>query len=97
MKISVNDVELFTLSEIQKNVIKNDINSDNLDFDMQRRLQWVLIHKYERCMERLKKEWMPKLIENGVTSVPTDNDALAELIFSQPNYKDRKVRDAEAK
>lgn len=93
MKISINDKELFTLSETQKNVIKNDIHADIFDNDMARRLQYILMHKYERCFERLKAEWDKKLIENGVKSVPTDPDAYAQLIFSQPNYKDRKTRD----
>ena len=37
MKISVDDVELYTLSETQSNVIKYDINSDEFDADMKRR------------------------------------------------------------
>ncbi len=94
MKISVNDVELFTLSDVQKQVIKNDISADIFDEDMKRRLQWVLMHKYERCFERLKKEWDAKLALNGVKMIPTDPDAYASLVFSQPNYLDRTSRDA---
>jgi len=96
MKISVDNVELYTLSDVQKNVIKNDINADEFDADMKRRLKYILTHKYERCFERLKKEWDSKLADNGVPSVPTDPDAYAQLVFAQPNYKDRKTRDAEA-
>ena len=97
MKISVNDVELFTLTDIQKNVIKNDISSEIFDADMARRLQYILTHKYERCFDRLKKEWEPKLVANGVESIPTDKDALAQLIFSQPNYRNRSAREEEAR
>jgi hypothetical protein len=95
MKISVDDQELYTLSETQKKVIKNDIHSDIFDEDMKRRLHWVLNHKYERCHERLKAEWEPKLIENGVQSIPLDKEAFAELVFSQPNYKNRSERENE--
>ncbi len=95
MKISVNDLEIYTLSEAQKNVIKNDINSDIFDIDMKRRLENVLNHKYEKCFKRMKNEWDVKLVENGVKSVPTDKDAYAELVFAQPNYKDRNARDLE--
>ena len=94
MKISVNDTELFTLSNIQKQVIENDIPSKLLQEDLERRLQWVLIHKYERCFDRLKKEWDSKLEANGETSIPLDKDAYATLVFDQPNYKDRSARDA---
>lgn len=95
MKISVNDQELFRLSETQKKVIKNDINADVFDEDMCRRLHYIINHKYDRCFKRLKEEWDTKLLANGVQSVPTNPDAYAELVFSQPNYKDRKARDLE--
>ena len=95
MKISVNDTELFTLSEVQKAVIKNDIHEDEFDADMKRRLNYILMHKYERCFERLKKEWEPKLKSAGVQSIPLDNDAFAQVVFAHPQYKGRKARDLE--
>jgi hypothetical protein len=94
MKISINDKELFTLSDIQKQVIKNDIHEDIFDADMNRRLQWILMHKYEECFKRLKTEWDPKLAINGIEMIPTDPDAYAQLVFKQPNYQDRAARDA---
>jgi len=96
MKISVNDTELFTLSETQKSVIKHDIPEAIFDADMKRRLEWVLMHKYEQCFKRFKEEWEPKLAANGVESIPTNKDAFATLVFSQPNYKNRAARDAES-
>ncbi len=96
MKISVDGVDLFTLSDIQKQVIRNDIPEDIFDDDMKRRLQYILMHKYERCFARLKQEWDSKLAANGVAMIPTDPDAYAQLVFAQPNYKNRSQRDAEA-
>ncbi len=96
MKISVDDKEILTLSETQKKVIKNDIPDEIFDADMCRRLCYILEHKYERWFERLKKEWEPRLKSNSVSMVPTDNDAFAELVFSQPDYKSRSVRDKES-
>jgi hypothetical protein len=96
MKISVNDQELFTLNETQKSVIKNNIHEDEFEADMRRRLQWVLMHKYEQCFKHLKSEWDAKLPALGVTSVPTDPDAYAQLVFAQPTYKSRKARELEA-
>ena len=92
MKISVDDKELFRLSETQKKVIMNDIHEDIFDEDMKRRLQYILIHKYEQCFERLKKEWEPKLASRMQT-IPTNKDAFAELVFSQTEYKSRKLRE----
>ncbi len=96
MKISVDDVELFALSEIQKQVIQNDIPSEIFSDDMKRRLKWVLVdEKYQRCFERLKKEWDEKLPALGISMIPTDKDAYASLVFSQPSYKNRSDRDAQ--
>ena len=92
MKISVNDQELFTVSAVQKQVLGNDISMDALDKDCKRRIQWVLMHKYEQCMARLRKEWMPKL-KGRVESVPLNDDAFAQLVFGQSDYKDRQARD----
>ena len=96
MKISIDNQELFTLSNTQKKVIKNDIHEDEFEADMKRRLQWVHMHKYEQCFDRLKKEWEPKLKAKGIASIPLDNDAFAELVFSQADYKGRKAREAES-
>jgi len=93
MKIKVDNKDLFELSEVEKKVICNDINDDIFQADMERRLQWVLKHKYEQCFKRLKAEWEPKLAANGVRSLPVDKTEFAELVFSQPNYKNRKERD----
>ena len=92
MKISVNDKELFTLTETQKKVIGNDIQDNIFEEDMKRRLKWVLMHKYEQCFKRLKEKWDDKLLANSVTMVPTQPDEYAELVFSQPNYQNAQQR-----
>ena len=93
MKISVNDQELFTLSEIQKQVIKNNVHVDIFEDDMKRRLQWILIHKYDECFKELKAEWDAKLAINGIKMVQTDQDEYSQLVFSQQDYKDRAQRE----
>ena len=95
MKISVDDVELYTLSITQEDVIKNDIASEVFEVDMKRRVEWVLMHKYDQCFKALKAEWDDKLIANGVETIPTDPDEYAELVFDQVNYKDKSARLAE--
>jgi len=97
MKVTVDGKDLFELTEIQKNVIKNDINADIFYEDMKKRIFYIVNHKYEQCFKRLKAEWEPKLADAGVESIPTNKDAFANLVFSQPDYKDRSARDAESK
>jgi len=92
MKISVNDKEVFLLSEIREKVICNDIPSDTFESDCSKRVEYVLQHKYEQCMKRLRDEWTLKLA-GRMDAIPTSDDKFAELVFSQPDYKDRKARD----
>ena len=96
MKISVDGEDLFTISEIQKKVIQNDIPSSIFDEDMKRRLQYILNHKFEECFKRLKNEWEPKLKSLGVKSIPLDDVEFANLVFSRPEYQDRETRDAKS-
>lgn len=93
MKISVDGVDIFELSDAQKKVIMNDIHVDIFDEDMKRRLKHILTHKYEQCFKRLKNEWDVKLAQNGIQMIPTNPEAYAKLVFAQPNYKDKKDRD----
>ena len=92
MKVNVDGKEILDISETKKKVICNEISMDILQEDLERRVCYILLHKYERCFERLKKEWDPKLKAAGVESIPLDEDAYAELVFSQPDYKDKKDR-----
>lgn len=97
MKISVDDNELYRLSETQKKVIQNDILSEIFAEDMKRRLHWILTHKYEECFKRLKHEWEPKLKERGIEMFPSDPEKFAELVFSQDDYKNCSQKQKEHK
>ena len=98
MKVMVDGEMVCELNDTQKKVIMNDIMADEFDADMKRRVNYILMHKYERCFERLKKEWEPRLAEShrAISSVPLDRDAFAELVFSQSDYKDRQKREKES-
>lgn len=96
MKFFVDNDQVFELSETKKKVIKNDIHEDIFSDDVKRRVRWVLEHKYENCFKRLKDEWEPKLAARGVKMLPVDQDSFAELIFSQPDYKNRSQRELES-
>lgn len=99
MKVAVNckcDDKLFELNETQCKVIKNYVKADVFDEDMKRRLRWVLMHVYEQSFKELKSHWEPKLKKAGVEAIPLDPDKFAQLVFAQPDYKDRAQREQEA-
>lgn len=86
MKFFVNDKQVYELSPTQQKVIQDNIKSDIFVSDMERRVEWVISHKYDMCYDDLIKRWLPKLRERH-ESLPTSKDTLAELIFSEPDYK----------
>ena len=92
MKVKVNDEDIFELAEFQKQVICNDIPYDVFEADMKRRLEYIIMHKYEQCFKRLKEEWDIKL-QDRVDSLPTKPEAYVKLVMSQSDYKCRKTRD----
>lgn len=97
MKVKWQDEEILALSEIDKQVICNDIHEDEFEADMKRRLRYILQHKIERCEKRLVDEWLPKLrADSSIASIPNNRDGLLQLIFSHPQYKCRKTRELEA-
>ena len=96
MKVSVNGVDLFEVSETQKKVICDHVASEIFDEDMKRRLQWVIGHLYEQSFLELRKRWEP-VISTRVANVPSNWDDYANLVFAQPEYKDRSARAAEEK
>lgn len=61
------------------------------------RMIYILKHKYEKCLERLKLEWNPKLASRRITEIPTDDVEYCNLVFSQADYKDKAAKDAERK
>lgn len=96
MKISVNDVELFSLNDIQKQILAYEIPNEILEDDLKRRLNWILSHKIDEVYKSLRSQWEPKLIAEGAKSLPTDKEEFASLVFAHPDYKDRSARELEA-
>lgn len=90
-KISVNDIELYTLNEADLKVLAHDIDRDILEEDLKRRLDWVLKHKLGTVFTQLIKEWAPILQARDI-QIPEDPYEAANLIFAQEDYKDRHDR-----
>jgi LPS O-antigen subunit length determinant protein (WzzB/FepE family) len=96
MKITLDDVDLYTVSDVQQKIIQNDVNTDRFEATIKNQLQGVLKSQYDLSFRNLKQKWDPILAQR-VTSVPTDPTAYAALVFQQPDYLDRKGRDTAAK
>lgn len=84
--ISVDGSQIFKITSVQKMVICDSIPPDELESDLQRRLQWVIDSKYKACLDRLMKKWMP-ILQSRYSVLPTDIESLIMLIHSQPDYE----------
>lgn len=97
MKIQIDNKCICELNDTKKKVLQNDIFTEEFESDIERRLEYIIMHKYEQSFKRLKDEWEPKLRAAGVKSFPADADEFAELVFAQPGYKSRSEREKEIK
>ena len=94
MKISVGGQVIFELSETHKKLMLDSVTEENFGEDLIRRLRWGWVQKIEPCFKRVTEKWLP-ILKQRYESLPSDDDKLLELIFSQPDYKTRTQRDNE--
>lgn len=92
MKVSVDDQELFTLTDFQKQVIKYIVPEEFFDEDMKRRLHWILMHKYEHTFRHMRAHWTDRLKERGMDPDTMSNEEFAERVFAQPDYMNYSLR-----
>jgi hypothetical protein len=94
--VKVDGVDCFEIDITTKQLLKSDVAKNCCCVEWSKeRFKWVLQHKYERCMERLRKEWGKKLTNNGIKELPLDDEEFANLVFSQPEYKNRSQRESQ--
>ena len=94
MKITLNDEEVLTLSELQKKVIKDEIQDNLFENDMKRRLQWVIEHPCFQYIEENAERYNILLKSKNVTSKPLNPFELAKKVFE---YEDVPLSDEEKK
>lgn len=91
----INEERIFEITDLDKLLLADDIESSVLHDDIKRRLQWVIKHKCARVLQRMKQVWTPRLKERGLT-IPDNDEDLVNLIVSQEDYKDAQARADEA-
>ena len=85
MIVSMNGTEFVSMNDTQKKVLKNEIQAEELDKDLKRRVMWSVQDQYDAAFVRFKEDWDEKLAENGVQSIPVDKDSYIALVLDQPN------------
>lgn len=80
----------FEFDKIEQQIIANDVENP---------LDWIEVavqNKIARCKKRLINEWTTKFRQTqSVENIPTDENEMVALIFSQSEYKNRNEREKE--
>jgi hypothetical protein len=74
MKFLVDNKEVYEFTDTIKKVICNEVLEDIFVEDMEKRVKYIVEHKYKQCLKRLKDEWEPRLKSKGIRSIPLDDD-----------------------
>lgn len=90
--IKVNGKKLFSVNNLQKEVICQSISKGNCENFLIEKIAKVISENIATELDRLKKEWEPKLRLEGVKEIPIDDMEFAKLILSRKDYKDRSQR-----
>jgi len=93
MKIAVDGVELFTITDIQKKVFQHDMRSETYEQELLGLLKYVIEQKFSSCLSRLKDKWDKKLIAEGAEFLPSSKEEYAELVLKHKDYEDRSKRE----
>ena len=96
LEVKLNDEIVYTLSDLEENILKHSINSDNLVEDIKRRLKFIIENKVDRTYSRMKEEWIPILEKDEfVIQVPIKRAPFVNMIRLRQDYKDKKQKESE--
>ena len=85
-KIYVNQTEILDIPDWWKDAFDAYVATD-FDQEIIDRLIWIISHKIEVNVSKLRNEWIPKLGALGIQSIPTDDGEFVALVIAQESYK----------
>ena len=91
--LNIDDVELFKISPEEKSIISIEYNKVDVDSFIDNQIATLIKHVLEQYIDRVRKEWEPKLIKDGATSINSDDKIFMSEIKKRPDYKDRSARE----
>lgn len=92
MLIKIDDVVLRELTEEEKRILYHDMVPADLDYEIARRIIWVIDEKLKGSRQRILAEYLP-ILKAINDLLPTDEDVLVTMILALPEYKDRQARE----
>lgn len=87
MKCTLNGKEIFELAESQIKLFQHIIPAEEIEDHLKHLVVYVVGQKLREAAGKLFEEWKPKMVKEGITSVPLLDMDLAQLIFDRPDYQ----------
>lgn len=91
MQIKIDNVVVKTLSDFEVKVITDMVYEQVGDMTVSDILVNTADRLYAERIRYLKDAWLPKLIANGLTSIPANDATAVQTVFDSDIYKNAKA------
>ncbi len=90
-----NHTKTVTLTDLQQQILSNDLYSDSDNSGLDAWIQAAVDGKINNCWKRMQQEWTTKLMNDDsfTDSIPSNQADFVALITARSDYKNRKARD----
>ena len=84
-----------SLTDLQQNILKNDLYSDADNAGLDDWIQKAVDGKINNCWKRMQSEWTTKLMNDDsfTDAIPSNQADFVALVIARSDYKNRKARD----
>jgi len=84
-----------SLTDLQQNILKNDLYSDTDNAGLDSWVQDAVDGKINNCWKRMQSEWTTKLMNDDsfTDAIPSNQADFVALVIARSDYKNRKARD----
>ena len=84
-----------SLTDLQQNILKNDLYSDADNAGLDSWVQNAVDGKINNCWKRMQSEWTTKLMNDDsfTDAIPSNQADFVALVIARSDYKNRKARD----
>jgi len=84
-----------SLTDLQQNILKNDLYSDADNAGLDSWIQDAVDGKINSCWKRMQSEWTTKIMNDDsfTDPIPSNQADFVALVIARSDYKNRKAKD----
>jgi hypothetical protein len=84
-----------SLTDLQQNILKNDLYSDTDNAGLDDWIQDAVDGKINSAWKRMQQEWTTRLMNDDsfTDPIPSNQADFVALVIARSDYQDRKARD----